>query len=170
MPVKAANLGEFVDAVCFSRACCKHNLKTFTLVTAKQRFPHYTGIQDLLVFNMAPSLAALTVYAFGATSFLAGIVQLINPPARALESTRCWSAEDGNALAAIAMGIYYTISAYQENRTFFLATIPMRSLTTFVFWRHGRIDVAVWEGLGAFLTAASLMVMNRRVSGSKRAE
>ena len=56
------------------------------------------------------------------------------------------------------MGIYYTIPAYQENRTFFMATVPMRSLTSVVFWQYGRMVVAIWEGLGALITAAALTI------------
>jgi hypothetical protein len=66
----------------------------------------------------------------------------------------------GNSLAAIAMGIYYTLAAYQENRTFFYLTVPMRLLTSLVFWRQGgewKIAGA-WEGGGALITAGALMV------------
>jgi len=54
------------------------------------------------------------------------------------------------------MGIYYTLAAYQENQTFFIATVPMRSLTALVFWRQAWIAPAVWEGGGAVLTAVAL--------------
>jgi hypothetical protein len=58
------------------------------------------------------------------------------------------------------MGIYYTLAASQENRTFFYLTIPMRMLTSVVFWRQGgqwKITSS-WEGGGAFLTALALML------------
>ncbi|OCK77740.1 hypothetical protein K432DRAFT_384426 [Lepidopterella palustris CBS 459.81] len=109
-----------------------------------------------------PSPAALTVYAFGATSFLFGIINLLSPsttlstlnlPAAALP------AANGNALAAIAMGIYYTLAAWQENRAFFTLTVPMRLLTTAVFWWQGgawRVP-AVWEGIGAVSTGCALV-------------
>ena len=31
------------------------------------------------------------------------------------------------------MALYYSLAAYQENRTFFIATVPMRLLTAIVF-------------------------------------
>jgi hypothetical protein len=67
---------------------------------------------------------------------------------------------EGNSLAAIAMGIYYALAAYQENRAFFYLTVPMRSLTATVFWRQGgQWKIAgLWEGGGAVLTAVALMV------------
>jgi hypothetical protein len=60
----------------------------------------------------------------------------------------------------MAMGIYYTLAASQENRTFFYLTIPMRMLTSAVFWRQGgdwKIASA-WEGGGAVITAVALIV------------
>jgi hypothetical protein len=58
------------------------------------------------------------------------------------------------------MGIYYTLAAAQENRTFFYLTIPMRLLTSMIFWiQGGEWKVAsIWEGAGAFLTALALML------------
>lgn len=66
----------------------------------------------------------------------------------------------GNSLAAIAMGIYYTLAAYQENRLFFLLTVPMRMLTSIVFWNQagGWKMASVWEGGGAALTAFALYI------------
>lgn len=67
---------------------------------------------------------------------------------------------EGNSLAAIAMGIYYTLAAYQENRAFFYLTVPMRVLTSTVFWTQGGQwkMAGLWEGGGAVLTAVALMV------------
>lgn len=64
----------------------------------------------------------------------------------------------GNSLAAIAMGIYYMLAASQENRLFFLLTVPMRMLTSIVFWNQGGSwkMAGVWEGGGAALTAFAL--------------
>ena len=81
---------------------------------------------------------------------------------------------NGNSLAAIAMGIYYTLAAYQENDVFFALTVPMRLLSTAVFWSQSRglsagqsesesagaqawMLAAAWEGGGAVLTAAALV-------------
>jgi hypothetical protein len=57
------------------------------------------------------------------------------------------------------MGLYYLLAAYQENSIFFIATVPMRLVTTAVFaslsgpWRVP----AAWEGLGAFVTLAAVV-------------
>jgi hypothetical protein len=58
------------------------------------------------------------------------------------------------------MGIYYTLAAFQENRTFFYLTIPMRMLTSMVFWHQGGDWklASGWEGGGAILTAVALML------------
>lgn len=54
------------------------------------------------------------------------------------------------------MGLYYTLAAYQENTAFFCLTVPMRLLTTLVFWSQGWTMPALWEGGGAILTGAAL--------------
>jgi hypothetical protein len=110
-----------------------------------------------------PSYTAYTILAFGITAFLSGTYSLLFPesslsnfslPASALPAAQ------GNALAAIAMGIYYTLAAVQENRAFFAATVPMRLLTATVFWAQGgRWKVAsLWEGIGAGLTGLMLLL------------
>lgn len=62
-----------------------------------------------------------------------------------------------NGLAAIAMSIYYTLAAYQKNRLFFAASVPMRLLTTVVFLGQGWTAPALWEGFGAVVTAFALL-------------
>jgi hypothetical protein len=66
----------------------------------------------------------------------------------------------GNSLAAIAMGIYYSLAAYQENRSFFKLTVPMRLLTATVFWGQGGMwkGAGLWEGVGAGLTGLALLL------------
>lgn len=98
-----------------------------------------------------PSLAASTIYLFGLTAFGAGVynLTLVQHPTAAAEMK-------ANSLAAIAMGIYYPLAAYQENRAFFIATVPMRSLSATVFWNQGWRDAAIWEGAGALLTGLAL--------------
>ncbi|KAM7203622.1 hypothetical protein V8F20_003917 [Naviculisporaceae sp. PSN 640] len=109
-----------------------------------------------------PSAAALSIYLFGATALVAGINNLLSPQtalaALDLPPTALY-ASNGMSLAAIAMGIYYPLAAYQENRTFFFLTIPMRSLTATVFWFQGGVWrlPSIWEGGGALLTAAALV-------------
>ncbi|UQC87768.1 uncharacterized protein CLUP02_13287 [Colletotrichum lupini] len=109
--------------------------------------------------TMAPNTARLTIFVFGLSSFAAGVHSLLRPhdslkaldlPAAALP------AANGNALAAIAMGIYYTLAAAQDNRAFFLATIPMRLTSAFVFWRQDWGIVSGWEGGSAALTLLAL--------------
>lgn len=109
-----------------------------------------------------PSTAAITIYAFGFTSFIFGTLSLLYPQ-NALETLNLPSAAqpaaNGNALAALAMGLYYTLAAYQENRTFFVMTVPMRLLTATVFNAQGgpwRMPAA-WECCGALSTAAMLL-------------
>lgn len=111
---------------------------------------------------MAPSIAAITIYGFGMSAFAVGVHNLLFPTA-ALASLSlpadATPALNGNSLAAIAMGIYYTLAAYQRNRAFFLLTIPMRLLTASVFWRAGGSWKAAssWEAGGAVLTAAAIL-------------
>lgn len=96
-----------------------------------------------------PSFSALTIYLFGATAFGAGVHTLLSSGPATPEMK-------ANSLAAIAMGIYYPLAAYQENRAFFIATVPMRSLSATVFWQQGWVEAAVWEGAGAALTGLAL--------------
>ena len=57
------------------------------------------------------------------------------------------------------MGIYYSLAAYQENRSFFKLTVPMRLLTATVFWGQGGTwkVAGLWEGAGAVLTGLALL-------------
>ncbi|KAL6690012.1 hypothetical protein J3F84DRAFT_390544 [Trichoderma pleuroticola] len=108
-----------------------------------------------------PSIPRATILAFGITSFISGWASLISPNLM-IESlnlpTGAIPAVKGNALAAIAMGIYYTLAAYQNNTTFFAATVPMRLLTATVFWAQDWKAASIWEGAGAVLTAAALVL------------
>ena len=97
------------------------------------------------------SPSALTIYLFGATAFGAGVHTLLFSSSPATPEMKA------NSLAAIAMGIYYPLAAYQENRAFFIATVPMRSLSATVFWQQGWVEAAVWEGVGATLTGLALI-------------
>ena len=110
-----------------------------------------------------PSLAAFTIYLFGISAFAAGCYNLYYTE-QAMSSfdisSACLTPMQGNALAAMAMGIYYSLAAWQENRTFFMLTVPMRFFTAYVFWdAGGQWRVAgIWEGLGAALTAGALLI------------
>lgn len=106
------------------------------------------------------SISALTIYLFGATAFGAGVHALVfsGPTTPEMKA---------NSLAAIAMGIYYPLAAYQENRAFFIATVPIRSLSATVFWQQGWLEAAVWEGAGAALTASALLWQAWRESPAK---
>ena len=56
------------------------------------------------------------------------------------------------------MGLYYPLAAAQDNRAFFALTVPTRLLTTGGFVLQGWTVAAVWERVGAVLTAAALLV------------
>lgn len=108
-----------------------------------------------------PSYTSTTILGFGITSFFTGAYTLLFPsailstlslPESALPAIR------GNGLAALAMGIYYTLASVQENRAFFKATVPMRLLTTTVFWVQGWKVASLWEGIGAGLTGLMLLI------------
>ncbi|KAI1817970.1 hypothetical protein GGS20DRAFT_530403 [Poronia punctata] len=118
-----------------------------------------------------PSLAAVTIYIFGITALLAGAASLVDPASASSQlgfPLACTPVARGNALAAIAMGLYYNLAAYQENATFFALTVPMRLLTTTVFFTQGWTTPAVWEGAGAVLTGMALLAaMNRGAKGQK---
>ncbi|MCJ1399709.1 hypothetical protein MMC11_002911 [Xylographa trunciseda] len=109
-----------------------------------------------------PPISSLSIYLFGTTAFVAGAAHLVSPqtalssldlPASALPAVH------GNSLAAIAMGIFYTLAAWQNNRAFYTLSVPMRSLTAAVLWAQGgpwRL-VAMWEAAGALLTGTALV-------------
>jgi hypothetical protein len=80
------------------------------------------------------------------------MIESLNLPAGAIPAVK------GSALAAIAMGIYYTLASYQNNTAFFMATVPMRLLTATVFWAQDWKAASIWEGAGAVLTAAALFL------------
>ncbi|KAF9881559.1 hypothetical protein CkaCkLH20_00705 [Colletotrichum karsti] len=109
--------------------------------------------------HMAPSLARLTILLFGLSSFAAGLYSLLRP-LQSLDSLglprSALPAANGNALAAVAMGVYYNLAAFQDNRAFYLATVPMRLTTTVVFWRQDWKGVACWEGGCAVATLLAL--------------
>jgi hypothetical protein len=107
-----------------------------------------------------PSAAATSILAFGLTSLIAGAstlydphpsLQLLNLPLAALPALRA------NGLAAVAMGIYYPLAAYQNNIAFFKATIPMRVLTASIFWNQGWHAASLWEALGSVATTVALL-------------
>ena len=109
-----------------------------------------------------PSLAAITIYAFGLSALLAGLQNLLFPQSALATfdlSSTCLPPTLGNGLAAVAMGIYYILAAWQENHTFFKLTIPMRMLTATVFWSLGGTWklAGVWEGAGASATALAMV-------------
>ena len=100
---------------------------------------------------MPASAAALTVYLFGVTALAAGLHGLLDPPALAarlgLALPSCVPSLRGNALAALAMGLYYALAAYQENRAFFVLSVPMRLLSAAVFAKQGWTAAAVLAAL-----------------------
>lgn len=108
-----------------------------------------------------PSLAALTIYLFGASAFHHGVSNLLSPK-RALASKRLDEASlpalNGFSVAIIGIGIYYMLAAWQENRTFFAMTL-LRFVSAAIFWRQGPAwrTIATWEAFSAVLTGFTLM-------------
>ena len=64
----------------------------------------------------------------------------------------------------MAMGVYYNLAAYQENRVFYLLGVPMRLLTASVFWGHGGVwkTASLWEGGSAVVTGIALLWEGRK--------
>ena len=115
------------------------------------------------------SAAAVASHVFALTCWVVGVHNLARPqaalagfglPAVALPTVK------GTSLAAIAMGIYYHLAGFQENRSFFVATVPMRLLTASVFClapgaqseetRSVFRVAGFWEGGFAIVTATAL--------------
>jgi uncharacterized membrane protein len=74
------------------------------------------------------------------------------------------------SLASIAMGVYYNLAAYQNNRAFYALSVPMRTLTAIMFWGQGRVwnMASIWEGGSAALTGLALLwESKRRKEGGK---
>ncbi|RSL61018.1 hypothetical protein CEP54_006480 [Fusarium duplospermum] len=102
----------------------------------------------------------ITITAFGVSAFVSGVSTLVNPnytleflnlPLAALPSVR------GNALAAIGMGIYYSLAAFQNNTAFFAASVPMRLLSATIFWFQGWEAASIWEGTASIATGMALL-------------
>ncbi|KAF2729872.1 hypothetical protein EJ04DRAFT_446296 [Polyplosphaeria fusca] len=111
-----------------------------------------------------PSLPALTIYGFALPTFISAIITLTNPAlgldtlALSLEAAPAIKA---SSLGAIAVSLYYTLAAYQENRLFFKLTIPMRLFTTSIVWNMGPgcRSLGWFEGLGALATGLALLLV-----------
>jgi|SRR5687768_5519754 hypothetical protein len=107
-----------------------------------------------------PSIAALTIYAFGFTAIHHGLDILIRP-SQALASKQLTKTAvqplNAFAVAALGIGIYYVLAAWQENRTFFAATL-LRFVSAAIFWKQGDAwkGIARWEGASAVTTAVAL--------------
>ncbi|OJD18271.1 hypothetical protein AJ78_01710 [Emergomyces pasteurianus Ep9510] len=113
------------------------------------------------------ALSSLTIFIFGLSALLHGIHTLLHPSAVLISlglPATALPAINATSLAAIAMGIYYTLAAYQRNKSFYALTVPMRFLTASVFWNQARVSVegrgwrtaALWEGGGALVTGLAL--------------
>ncbi|KAF5011841.1 hypothetical protein FDECE_2073 [Fusarium decemcellulare] len=107
-----------------------------------------------------PSIAALTIYLFGASAFNHGVSNLVSQR-KALVAKQlpdsALPALNGFSVAIIGIGIYYMLAAYQENRAFFTMTLA-RFISARIFWAQGpawRV-IATWEAISAVMTAAAL--------------
>ena len=108
-----------------------------------------------------PSVAAITIYIFGASAFNHGVTNLLSPR-KALANKQlpesALPALNGFSVAILGIGIYYMLAAYQENTTFFVMTLA-RFISARIFWVQGepwRV-IAVFEGVSALLTALALV-------------
>jgi hypothetical protein len=110
-----------------------------------------------------PSIAAFTIHLFSTIAFISGIAGLLNPsfnleqldlPAAAAPAIQA------SSLGAVAIGIFYILAAFQENRAFFKLTLLTRTLTAIWAMRvGGRWTVlGMVEGLGALVTAGALVL------------
>jgi hypothetical protein len=101
----------------------------------------------------------LSILGFGVTAFVTGLFTLARPE---IITSRLSISPDGlpsirgNGLSALAMGLYYILAAYQNNQAFFKLSVPMRLLSTYVFWRQQWIVASAWEGCSATFTALTL--------------
>lgn len=108
-----------------------------------------------------PSKPALTIALFGLAALFNGLFALFSPSTSLqflqLPSTALPPVYASN-IALAAVGVYYLLAAYQENKAFFIATVLMRSMTAVAFWTLCQWrTVAIWEGSGAAITAAALL-------------
>ncbi|KAF2280508.1 uncharacterized protein EI97DRAFT_124696 [Westerdykella ornata] len=112
------------------------------------------------------SHSAMSIYLFGCMSFCFGVLTLLRPEqaaARLELPSEAIPAIQACSLAAIAIGVFYTLAAYQENRAFFRCSLLTRSLTTWVLWNASKEwgsawkEVALWEGTAAAVTAVALV-------------
>lgn len=111
------------------------NPQTFQPLEKAQRCEHVPHVQ----------LSTLTIYLFGLSTLHLGIYNYLHPrnaltsldlPLSSLHSINATST------ATIAMGLYYTLAAYQWNSVFYMLTALMRLLTTSVFWTHAQPGVS----------------------------
>lgn len=58
----------------------------------------------------------------------------------------------------IAVGVYYNMAAYQENRLFFWTTVGTRACAALIFWNQpGWRHIALLDSGSAFVTALTLL-------------
>jgi hypothetical protein len=110
-----------------------------------------------------PSITGSTIHLFGAIALISGICGLLNPsynlqqlnlPADAAPAIQA------SSLGAIAIGVFYILAAFQENRAFFKLTLLTRTLTAIWAMRVGGgwTVLGRLEGLGALVTACALVL------------
>lgn len=124
------------------------------------------------------SLPAKTVAGFGVMTILMGLTGLLSPQTLLdilgfpfdLAQTRTFMM--ASSQASIAVGSYYLLSAFQENRGFFAATCYIRLVNTLVFSAMvitgaaplGWLMVAAYEVLGAAVTTVAFQYEKQRVA------
>ncbi|CAM6114871.1 unnamed protein product [Calypogeia fissa] len=122
------------------------------------------------------SYAGTTIFIFGLSAMISGLVGLTNQSLLLTHFTFEQNAGTqtlmtASSMAALNMGLYYIVAAITEWRVFFWFTVPGRILTTYVFRRlvttgiapDAFLGVAMWEGIGAALTAGGLWFDSRKI-------
>ncbi|MFY1634706.1 hypothetical protein ACN27F_15745 [Solwaraspora sp. WMMB335] len=135
--------------------------------------------------KLPSSISGWTVAVFGAMALLLGTVGLVQPdvlltmlgfevvPADvrgAGDYTRTFMA--ASSMASFNMGVYYLLAAITQWRSFYTFSVLFRLVTTIVFTALviGEVaptrflGVALWEGFGALVTGAALLVERRRAA------
>ncbi|QGV82861.1 hypothetical protein [Streptomyces ficellus] len=119
---------------------------------------------------------------FGLLATALGVVGLVSPgtlltvmgftplpDARRADGDHTLMFLTASSMAAVNMGVYYVLAALADWKAFFRWTVPFRLLTCTVFLLAvatgrapaGFAGVALWEGLGAVVTAVALRYERR---------
>ncbi|UJR34726.1 hypothetical protein I4U23_027503 [Adineta vaga] len=128
---------------------------------------------------MLNNISDLTIFIFGLMAILAGLLGLTSPETilnlmnfRVIDRSK---RQDGDytivfltcsSMASFNMGVYYLVAAWNQWTTFYQFTIVFRLITVTIFILavknghapRGLIGVAMWELMGALITAISFVI------------